>query len=120
VIHAFGVPSLWFKIDAVPGRINERTLTITEPGVYFGQCMELCGARHGYMPIVIEARPMAEFEAWVHSKGGKTRADIAAEAAAAAAQATAAAAAAAAPASAPEAPAAPAAEAAVAAPAAAQ
>ena len=87
VIHAFGIPSLWFKIDAVPGRINERTLTITQPGIYYGQCMELCGARHGYMPIAIEARSMADFEAWVRSKGGKTAAEIAAEAAAAAAPA---------------------------------
>jgi len=70
VIHAFGVPSLWFKIDAVPGRINERTLKIDEPGIYYGQCMELCGARHGYMPIVIEALPRPQFEAWVRSKGG--------------------------------------------------
>jgi len=89
VIHAFGIPSLWFKIDAVPGRINERTLTINEPGIYYGQCMELCGARHGYMPIAIEARSMADFEAWVRSKGGKTTAEIAAEAAAAAAAAAA-------------------------------
>lgn len=123
VIHAFGIPSLWFKIDAVPGRINERVLTINEPGIYYGQCMELCGARHGYMPIAIEARPMAEFEAWVRSKGGKTAADIAAEAAAAEAEAAAAAAAAAAPAAAEAAPAveaAPAAAATAAAPAAAQ
>jgi cytochrome c oxidase subunit 2 len=70
VIHAFGIPSLWFKIDAVPGRINERTLKINEPGIYYGQCMELCGARHGYMPIVIEALPRPQFEAWVRSKGG--------------------------------------------------
>src|SRR6186713_115353 len=70
VIHAFGIPSLWFKIDAVPGRINERTLTIKEPGIYYGQCMELCGARHGYMPIAIEAVPRPQFEAWVRSKGG--------------------------------------------------
>jgi len=70
VIHAFGIPSLWFKIDAVPGRINERTLKIDEPGIYYGQCMELCGARHGYMPIVIEAVPRPQFEAWIRSKGG--------------------------------------------------
>ena len=90
VIHAFGIPSLWFKIDAVPGRINERLLTINEPGIYYGQCMELCGARHAYMPIAIEARSMADFEAWVRSKGGKTKAEIAAEAAAASAPAPAA------------------------------
>ncbi len=70
VIHSFGIPSLWFKIDAVPGRINERMLFIKEPGIYYGQCMELCGARHAYMPIAIEAVPRPRFEAWVRSKGG--------------------------------------------------
>ena len=70
VIHSFGVPSLWFKMDAVPGRINEHTLVVDEPGIYYGQCMELCGARHGYMPIAIEARPMAEFEQWVLAQPG--------------------------------------------------
>lgn len=71
VIHSFAVPSLWFKIDAVPGRINERVLTIKEPGVYYGQCSELCGARHGYMPIAIEALPRDKFNAWVIAQGGK-------------------------------------------------
>lgn len=70
VIHAFAVPSLWFKMDAVPGRLNERMLTIKEPGVYYGQCSELCGARHAYMPIVVEALPPAEFAAWVRAQGG--------------------------------------------------
>lgn len=70
VIHAFAMPSLWFKIDAVPGKINEHMLIIKEPGVYFGQCSELCGARHGYMPIVIEALPRDKFNAWVLSQGG--------------------------------------------------
>ena len=72
VIHAFAVPSLWSKLDAVPGRINEKVLFIKEPGVYFGQCSELCGARHGYMPIVIEALPRPQFEAWVLSQAGGT------------------------------------------------
>ena len=71
VIHAFAVPSLWFKLDAVPGKINERDLFINEPGVYYGQCSELCGARHGYMPIVVEALPRAKFNAWVIAQGGK-------------------------------------------------
>lgn len=71
VIHSFAVPSLWFKIDAVPGRINERVLTIKEPGVYYGQCSELCGARHGYMPIAIEALPRDKFNAWVIAQGGQ-------------------------------------------------
>jgi len=70
VIHAFAVPSLWFKIDAVPGRLNERLLTINEPGIYYGQCSELCGARHGYMPIAVEALPREEWEAWVVAQGG--------------------------------------------------
>ena len=70
VIHAFAVPALWYKLDAVPGRINEKVLTIKEPGVYFGQCSELCGARHGYMPIVVEALPRPQFEAWVLAQGG--------------------------------------------------
>jgi cytochrome c oxidase subunit 2 len=70
VIHAFAVPSLWFKLDSVPGRLNEKSLTITKPGVYFGQCSELCGARHGYMPIAVEALPPAQFAAWVKAQGG--------------------------------------------------
>ncbi|WP_374405964.1 cytochrome c oxidase subunit II [Pelagerythrobacter sp.] len=72
VIHAFAVPSLWFKIDAVPGRLNERLLTITEPGIYYGQCSELCGARHGYMPIAVEALPRDQWEAWVRTQPGGT------------------------------------------------
>lgn len=70
VIHAFAVPSLWFKIDAVPGRINEKVLRINEPGVYYGQCSELCGAKHGYMPIAVEALPRAQFNAWVLAQSG--------------------------------------------------
>ncbi len=72
VIHAFAVPSLWFKMDAVPGRINEKVLIIKEPGVYYGQCSELCGARHGYMPIAVEALPRDKFEAWVKTQPGGT------------------------------------------------
>jgi cytochrome c oxidase subunit 2 len=72
VIHSFAVPSLWFKIDGVPGRIHERVLTVTRPGVYYGQCSELCGARHGYMPIAIEALPRDKYNAWVLTQtGGK-------------------------------------------------
>ncbi|QDH35420.1 cytochrome c oxidase subunit II [Porphyrobacter sp. YT40] len=85
VIHAFAVPSLWFKMDAVPGRLNEKLLTIPEPGVYYGQCSELCGARHGFMPIAVEALPPAEFAAWVRAQGGTMpgeEAEVAAPAAA--------------------------------------
>ncbi len=70
VIHAFAVPSLWFKLDAVPGRINEKVLTITREGVYYGQCSELCGARHGYMPIAVEVVSRAKFNAWVLTHSG--------------------------------------------------
>ena len=71
VIHSFAMPSLWIKIDAVPGRLNERFFRIEKPGVYFGQCSELCGARHGYMPIVIEALPRDKYNAWVITQDGK-------------------------------------------------
>lgn len=84
VIHAFAVPSLWFKMDAVPGRLNEKLLTIKEPGVYYGQCSELCGARHAYMPIAVEALPPAEFAAWVKAQGGTMPGEEAAPAAPAA------------------------------------
>lgn len=70
VIHSFAVPSLWFKLDAVPGRVNEKVIFIEKPGVYYGQCSELCGARHGYMPIAIEALPRDKFDAWVLTQGG--------------------------------------------------
>ncbi|WP_067734938.1 cytochrome c oxidase subunit II [Novosphingobium naphthalenivorans] len=70
VIHSFAVPSLWFKLDAVPGRINEKVLMIEKPGVYYGQCSELCGAKHGYMPIAVEALPRDKYDAWVLTHAG--------------------------------------------------
>ncbi|MGE3690162.1 MAG: cytochrome c oxidase subunit II [Novosphingobium sp.] len=70
VIHSFAVPSLWFKLDGNPGQLNEKVLFVEKPGVYFGQCSELCGVRHGYMPIVVEALPRPEFNRWVLSQSG--------------------------------------------------
>ena len=70
VIHAWAVPALWTQMDAVPGRINEASFTIDKPGVYYGQCNQICGARHGYMPITVEAVSKEQFAAWVASKGG--------------------------------------------------
>ncbi|HWH17741.1 MAG TPA: cytochrome c oxidase subunit II [Allosphingosinicella sp.] len=70
VIHAFGVPAFWLKMDAVPGRLNETWFKTDKPGLYYGQCYELCGARHAYMPIAVEVLPPAQFAAWVASKGG--------------------------------------------------
>ena len=55
VLHSFAVPSLSVKIDAVPGRLNQTSFFIKRPGVFYGQCSEICGANHSFMPIVIEA-----------------------------------------------------------------
>jgi cytochrome c oxidase subunit 2 len=55
----------------VPGRANETTFTVTKPGVYYGQCSELCGVDHAFMPIAVEALPPEKFAAWVRFKGGK-------------------------------------------------
>jgi cytochrome c oxidase subunit 2 len=65
VIHSWWVPVLGWKQDAIPGFINEAWTSIEEPGTYRGQCAELCGKDHGFMPIVVEARPKAEFDAWL-------------------------------------------------------
>ena len=65
VIHSWWVPALALKKDAIPGFINESWTLIEQPGVYRGQCAELCGKDHGFMPIVVEAVPEAEFQQWV-------------------------------------------------------
>jgi len=70
VIHSWSMPAFWAKLDGVPGRINQLSFTIERPGLYYGQCSELCGARHGFMPITVEAVSPAQFAAWVASKGG--------------------------------------------------
>lgn len=70
VIHSWAMPAFWIKLDAIPGRLNETSFTIEKPGLYFGQCSELCGARHPFMPIAVEAVPPAQFAAWVRAKGG--------------------------------------------------
>ena len=70
VIHAWWVPALGWKQDAIPGFINEAWTNIREPGVYRGQCAELCGKDHGFMPIVVRAVPRAEFEQELVKMGG--------------------------------------------------
>ncbi|MET0307085.1 MAG: cytochrome c oxidase subunit II [Sphingomonas sp.] len=70
VIHSWAMPAFWIKLDAVPGKLNETSFTIEKPGLYFGQCSELCGARHAYMPIAVEAVSPEVFAQWVKSKGG--------------------------------------------------
>jgi cytochrome c oxidase subunit 2 len=71
VIHSWSIPAFWIKLDAVPGKLNETSFIIDKkPGVYYGVCSELCGARHGFMPIAVEVVSPAEFAVWVASKGG--------------------------------------------------
>ncbi len=65
VIHSWWVPVLGWKQDAIPGFINEGWTRIDTPGTYRGQCAELCGKDHGFMPIVVEAVPRAQFDAWL-------------------------------------------------------
>lgn len=69
VLHSFAVPSLGIKKDAVPGRINETWFRIAKEGVYYGQCSELCGVRHGFMPIAIHVVSKAQYDEWLKSKG---------------------------------------------------
>jgi cytochrome c oxidase subunit 2 len=65
VIHAFAVPSFGVKIDAVPGRLNETWFKVTREGVYYGQCSELCGRDHAYMPIAVRVVNDRDYAAWV-------------------------------------------------------
>lgn len=65
VIHSWAVPAFGIKTDAVPGRLNETWVNIKKPGVYYGQCSELCGILHGFMPIAVEAVTKEEFKQWL-------------------------------------------------------
>nr|YP_007506976.1 cytochrome c oxidase subunit II [Alauda arvensis]AFA33947.1 cytochrome c oxidase subunit II [Alauda arvensis] len=64
VLHSWAVPSLGVKTDAIPGRLNQTSFLASRPGIYYGQCSEICGANHSFMPIVVEAAPLANFESW--------------------------------------------------------
>ena len=68
VIHSWWVPQLGVKKDAIPGIVNESWTIINEPGIYRGQCTELCGKDHGFMPVVVHALPQAEFDEWMAGK----------------------------------------------------
>jgi cytochrome c oxidase subunit II len=83
VIHAWAIPAFWIKLDAVPGRINETAFTVEKTGVYYGQCSELCGIKHGYMPIAVEVVSKQDFDTWIKAKGGKLESEAAPVAAAA-------------------------------------
>jgi len=79
VIHAWTVPALGVKKDAVPGRTNETWVRITDPGIYYGQCSEICGIDHSSMPISVYAVPFTEYEAWIaclKGTGPESKADF--------------------------------------------
>lgn len=65
VLHSWAIPAFGVKRDAIPGRLNETWFRVEEPGMYYGQCSELCGVGHGFMPISVRVVPPDEFEAWV-------------------------------------------------------
>ena len=68
VIHAWAIPAFGVKKDAMPGRLNETWFEATKEGRYYGQCSELCGVKHGFMPIVVDVVSKENFDAWVASK----------------------------------------------------
>jgi cytochrome c oxidase subunit 2 len=72
VIHSWSIPALGVKIDAFPGRLNETWVKIDKPGIYFGQCSQLCGINHGFMPIEVEAVSKEQFARWLQSQSKKT------------------------------------------------
>nr|AWB98227.1 cytochrome c oxidase subunit 2 [Anopheles homunculus] len=67
VLHSWTIPSLGVKVDATPGRLNQLNFLMNRPGLFFGQCSEICGANHSFMPIVIESVPMNFFIKWIIS-----------------------------------------------------
>lgn len=68
VLHSWTVPSLGVKCDAIPGRLNQASLFIKREGLYYGQCSEICGINHGFMPIVVEAVPLSNYISWISNK----------------------------------------------------
>jgi len=68
VLHSWAVPSLGIKCDAVPGRLNQTSMFVKREGLYYGQCSEICGINHGFMPIVVEAVSLPNYITWVYSK----------------------------------------------------
>nr|AIT96945.1 cytochrome c oxidase subunit II [Togoperla sp. KW-2014] len=67
VLHSWTVPALGVKVDGTPGRLNQTSFLLSRPGVFFGQCSEICGANHSFMPIVLESVPTATFIDWISS-----------------------------------------------------
>nr|ATL22005.1 cytochrome c oxidase subunit II [Fejervarya manoharani] len=67
VLHSWAVPTLGVKTDAIPGRLTQTAFIIAHQGTFYGQCSEICGANHSFMPIVVEALPMSNFLSWLES-----------------------------------------------------
>ena len=68
VIHDYAVPSLGVKIDAVPGRLNQTSILAEREGTFYGQCSEICGVYHGFMPTSIESMPLIDYLSWLNSQ----------------------------------------------------
>jgi cytochrome c oxidase subunit 2 len=68
VLHSWAVPSFGVKLDACPGRLNQVGLYVKRSGVFYGQCSELCGLNHSFMPITVKSVSLSDFEAWFMSK----------------------------------------------------
>nr|YP_011017662.1 cytochrome c oxidase subunit 2 [Centroceras gasparrinii]WQF69485.1 cytochrome c oxidase subunit 2 [Centroceras gasparrinii] len=68
VLHSWAIPSLGIKCDAIPGRLNQTSIFIKREGIYYGQCSEICGINHGFMPIVIEAVKLPNYVSWISNK----------------------------------------------------
>nr|UKO33009.1 cytochrome c oxidase subunit II [Stenochironomus sp. 1CZ] len=68
VIHSWTIPSLGIKVDGSPGRLNQTNFYMNRPGIYFGQCSEICGMNHSFMPIVVESTPLNAFTNWLNKK----------------------------------------------------
>nr|YP_002970918.1 cytochrome c oxidase subunit II [Leiocephalus personatus]BAH70437.1 cytochrome oxidase subunit 2 [Leiocephalus personatus] len=64
VLHSWALPAMGIKTDAIPGRLNQTTFITSHPGLFYGQCSEICGSNHSFMPIVVEAVPLPHFENW--------------------------------------------------------
>nr|YP_003933857.1 cytochrome c oxidase subunit II [Ambystoma barbouri]ACY06207.1 cytochrome c oxidase subunit II [Ambystoma barbouri] len=67
VLHSWAMPSMGIKTDAIPGRLNQTTFIASRPGIFYGQCSEICGANHSFMPIVVETTPLKHFQSWSSS-----------------------------------------------------
>lgn len=66
VLHSWAIPSFGIKLDACPGRLSQASLFIKRPGIYYGQCSEICGVNHGFMPIVVKATTVSKYTAYVN------------------------------------------------------